>query len=169
MYYRFIEQYGQALQNLQHWLDIAQQHADAKKFDISILLHAQLAPDQGNFIYQVTSACDYAKGAAARLAGLEPPKHPDTEKTIDEVRSRIDKTIAYIESRHEAEYEGAAELAVCVSWSPAGTVIKGNDYLTQVSVPNVYFHIMVAYEILRHNGVELGKMDYCGPINWAKT
>jgi uncharacterized protein len=169
MFSKFVRQYAQALRNLQRWLDIAQAHADAKKFDIGVLLNSRLAPDQANLIYQVASACDYAKGAAALLAGQTPPQHPDTEKTIDDVRARIEKTVIYIQSKQEQDYEGAAERNISVSWSPTGTVIKGDDYLTQVSIPNVYFHLMVAYEILRHNGVNLGKMDYCGPIDWIRA
>ncbi|KAK4553154.1 hypothetical protein LTR86_009684 [Recurvomyces mirabilis] len=169
MFYKTIIQYAQALRNLEHWLNIAQQHADAKQTDMTALLEARLAPDQANLIYQVTSACDYAKEAAALLAGRIPPKHADAETTIAEVRERIAKTVAYIETVQESDYDGAAKRPITVSWSPPDAVMYGEDYPVQVSTPNVYFHLMVAYEILRHHGVDLGKMDYCGPIRTASN
>jgi uncharacterized protein len=106
------------------------------------------------------------KGAAAWLSGQKPPCQEDNEQTIDEVRARIRKTIVFLESIHEDQYAGAPERNVTVSWGPAGTVLRAQDYLLQVSIPNVYFHIMAAYAILRHNGVDVGKTDFLGPINW---
>jgi hypothetical protein len=117
------------------------------------------------FIYQVQSACDYVKAAAAWLSGQTPPKHEDNEQTIDEVRARIRKTVAFAESVTEAQYAVAAERKVSLSWAP-GKVLVGEDYLLQMTIPNVYFHIAMAYAILRHSGVDIGKMDFLGPINW---
>ena len=167
MYYNVVRQYAQALRNLSSWLDKAEQHAKAHNLDIQTLLDARLAPDMATFIYQVTSACDYIKGAAARLTGQTPPRHEDNEKTIDEVRDRIKKTIAYVETVDESQYATAAEQQIRVSWSPPGKAIGGEDYLAQVSNPNVYFHLVTAYAILRHKGVEIGKMDFVGPIDWV--
>jgi hypothetical protein len=166
MYYRVVSQFSQALKNIDDWLDKAQQHATAKKFDVAVLMSSRLAPDMGAFVYQVQSACDYVKGAAAWLSGQTPPRHEDNEQTIEEVRARIRKTIAFVESVQEGQYAHAAEQKVRVSWGPPGKVLQGRDYLVQVSIPNVYFHVMAAYAILRHNGVDIGKMDFLGPINW---
>ena len=165
MYYPIIRPCIQALKNLETWLDKAEQHAAAKGFDVGVLLTSRLAPDMKDFIYQVQSACDYVKAAAAWLSGQTPPKHEDNEQTIDEVRARIRKTVAFAESVTEAQYAGAAERKVSLSWAP-GKVLGGEDYLLQMTIPNVYFHVAMAYAILRHNGVDIGKMDFLGPINW---
>jgi uncharacterized protein len=166
MYHRAVSQLAQALRNIDGWLDKAQQHAAAKKFDVGVLMTSRLAPDMGAFIYQVQSACDYVKGAAAWLSGQAPPRHEDSEKTIDEVRARIRKTVVFVETVQEGQYAHAAEQKVNVSWSPPAKIALGEDYLLQVAIPNVYFHVMAAYAILRHNGVDVGKMDFLGPINW---
>jgi hypothetical protein len=166
MIYRVVQECARSLGNLQVCLDKAVRHAAEKKFDINILLTSRLAPDQHHFIYQVQSACDYVKGAAAWLSGQAPPKHEDNEKTIDEVRERIRKTIAFVESVTEDQYAGASEQKVKLSWAP-GKVIGGVDYLLQVTIPNVFFHVTTAYAILRHNGVEVGKMDFLGAMNFV--
>jgi hypothetical protein len=169
MYYRTISQCAQMLKNLESWLDKAEQHAAAKKFDVGVLMTSRLAPDMRNFIYQVQSACDYVKAAAAWLSGQTPPKHPDNEQTIDEVRARIRKTIAFAESVRKAQYEGVGERKVTMSWAPAGKVLGGEDYLLQMTIPNTFFHVAMAYAVLRHNGVDIGKMDFLGPINWIEA
>jgi hypothetical protein len=165
MYYQVIGQCTQALKNLEVWLDKAEQHAAAKKFDVGVLLTSRLAPDMKDFIYQVQSACDYAKGAAAWLSGQKAPRHEDNEQTIDEVRARIRKTVDFTESVSAAQYAGASDRKVSLSFGH-GKLIGGEDYLLQVTVPNVYFHVVIAYAVLRHNGVDIGKMDFLGPINW---
>jgi uncharacterized protein len=164
MIYQVVQQCSRSLGNLQVCLDKAVQHAAAKEFDVTVLLTSRLAPDQHHFIYQVQSACDYVKGAAGWLSGQSPPKHEDKEQTIDEVRERIRKTIAFVESVREDQYAGATERKVKLSWAP-GKVIGGADYLLQVTIPNVFFHITTAYAILRHNGVDVGKMDFLGVLN----
>ena len=168
MYSDAIRQCTQGLRNIEVWLDKAEQHATAKKFDVGVLMTGRLAPDMKPFIYQVQSACDYVKAAAAWLSGQTPPKHEDNEQTIDEVRDRIRKTAAFAESVTEAQYAGADERKVSLSWAP-GKVLGGEDYLLQMTIPNVYFHIAMAYAILRHNGVDIGKMDFLGPINWIEA
>jgi len=165
MYYQAISQCTQMLRNLESWLDKAEEHAGAKTFDVGVLMTDRLAPDMKPFIYQVQSACDYVKAAAAWLSGQTLPKHEDTEQTIDDVRARIRKTIVFTESLTEAQYADAAERQVGLSWAP-GKVLGGKDYLLQMTIPNVYFHIATAYAILRHNGVDIGKMDFLGPIHW---
>src|SRR5438445_13689829 len=103
MYYQVISQCTQTLKNLETWLDKAEQHAAVKKFDVGVLMTGWLAPDMKPFIYQVQSACDYVKAAAAWLSGQTPPKHEDNEQTIDELRTRIRKTVDFAESVKEAQ------------------------------------------------------------------
>jgi uncharacterized protein len=165
MYYEVVAQCTQALKNLEGCLDKAEQHAAAKKFDMSVLMDGRLAPDMQNFIYQVQSACDYVKGAAGWLSGQTPPKHEDNEKTIADVRARIRKTVAFAESVSKAQYAGAAERTVHLSWA-GGKTLTGEHYLLQITMPNAFFHVAMAYAILRHNGVDVGKMDFLGPIKW---
>jgi uncharacterized protein len=167
MYYQAITQCMQAVKNVEAWLDKAEQHAAEKHFDLGVLMTGRLAPDMKPFIYQVQSASDYLKAAAAWLSGQKPPKHEDIEQTVDEVRARIRKTIVFVESVTEAQYAGAVEQRVSLSFAPAGKVLVGPNYLLQMTIPNVYFHLAMAYAILRHNGVDVGKMDFLGPINWV--
>ncbi len=148
MYYEAVSQCTRMLKNIGTWLDKAEKHAAAKKFDVNILITERLAPDMKPFIYQVQSACDYVKAAAAWLA-----------------RARIQKTIAFAESVREVQYAGASDRKVSLSWAP-GKHLCGKDYLLQMTIPNVYFHVAIAYAILRHNGVDIGKMDFLGPVNW---
>lgn len=164
MYYQIMSQCTQTLKTLETCLGKAEQHAAAKEFDIGVLLASRLAPDMKDFIYQLQSACDYVKAGAAWLSGQTPPKHEDNEQTIDELRARIRKTVAFAESVKEAQYAGTSERKVKLSWAP-GKIIGGEDYLLQMTIPNTFFHIAMAYAILRHNGVDVGKMDFLGPIN----
>jgi hypothetical protein len=124
MYYQVISQCTQNLKNLETCLDKAEQHAVAKKLDLGVLITSSLAPDMKDFIYQVQSACDYVKAGAAWLSGQTPPKHEDDEQTIDELRARIRKTVAFAESVKEAQYAGASERKVSLSWAP-GEIIGG--------------------------------------------
>ena len=166
MYFHAVQQCAQALRNLESWLDKAEATAAARNFDVAVLMTGRLAPDMKDFVYQVQSACDYVKGAAAWLSGQTPPRHPDTEQTIDELRARIAKTMGFVESVPEHAYEAAAGRNVTLSWAP-GQFIGAADYLRQVTIPNVYFHVAMAYAILRHNGVEVTKMDFLGPMNFV--
>jgi hypothetical protein len=124
---------------------------------------SRLAPNMKDFIYQVQSACDYVKGAAAWLSGQTPPPHADSEKTVDELRAPIRKTVAFADSLSEAQYDGAADRQV--SWG--GKIVGDDDYLLQVSIRSIYFHLTTAYAILRHNGADIGKKDVLGPIRWV--
>ncbi len=166
MYYDVISQCTQNLANLLTCLDKAEQYAASKKFDVDVLMSSRLAPDMQPFTYQVQSACDYVKAAAAWLSGQTPPRHEDNERTIDELRARIRKTVAFAESVAEDQYAGASEHVVRLSWAP-GKVLGGRDYLLQMTIPNTYFHIAMAYAILRHNGVDVGKRDFLDPINFV--
>lgn len=110
------------------------------------------------------AACDAAKFAAARLSGKEPPKHPDTETTLDELHARIGSVVAYLKTFQARDFDGAATRIVGLPWMP-GKGLAGRDYLQQLSAPNFFFHVTTAYSILRHNGVPLGKVDYIGALN----
>lgn len=164
MYHSVIAQCAQSLKNLETCLDKAEQHASARKYNVAVLLNGRLAPDMQNFIYQVQSACDYVKGAAGWLSGKTLPRHADTEQTVAELRDRIRKTLAFVETVKEADYANADSQRVGFSWAP-GKTMGGADCLLQMVIPNVYFHLAMAYAILRHNGVEVGKMDFLGAIN----
>ena len=166
MYYQLVAQCARNLRNVEVWIDNAQELAAAKHFDLTVLLNARLAPDMKNFIFQIQAATDYIKGAAAWLSGQTPPPYPDTEKTVEEIRERIRKTLAFVESVKESQYQGAAERKVTFSWAP-GRYISGHDYLLEMVIPNSYFHMTTAYAILRHNGVNIGKMDFLGSLNLA--
>ena len=126
-------------------------------------MNDQLAPDMRNFIYQVQSACDYVKAGAGWLSGQRPPRHEDNEQNIADLRARLQKTIAFAESVNEAEYVGAHDRKISWPGEP-GKLFAGDDYLLQIVVPNALFHITVAYAILRHNGVGLGKRDFLWPL-----
>src|SRR5215471_14719578 len=164
MYHDVVSQCTQSLGHLLRCLDKAEQHAAARKFDAGVLMTSRLAPDMQPFAYQVQSACDYVKAAAAWLSGQTPPRHEDNEQTIDELRARIQKTVAFAESVKEAQYAEASKSKIKLSWAP-GKVIGGEDYLLQMTIPNTFFHIAMAYAILRHSGVDVGKMDFLGSIN----
>lgn len=164
MYHQVISQCIQTLRNLEHCLDKAEEHAAAKNFDIAVILSGRLAPDMKPLIYQVQSACDYVKAAAGWLSGQTPPKHEDTEQTIGELHARIRKTVDFAESIPAERFAGASERKASFSWAP-GKIMKGEDYLLQMTIPNVYFHIAMAYAIMRQNGVDVGKMDFLGRLN----
>jgi hypothetical protein len=168
MYYQVVSEFIRSLKTVEIWLDKAEQHADVKGFDVGVLLTSRLAPDMHDFTYQVQSACDYVKAAPAWLSGQTPPSHKDTEQSIADLRARIRKTIDFAESVNEAQYAGASERKVKLWWAP-GKVIGGENYLQQIAIPNTYFHLPMAYAILRHNGVEVGKKDFLGPIDWANA
>jgi uncharacterized protein len=166
MYYQVITQCTRTLKTLEFWLTRAEQFAVTRNFDVSALMHARLALDMKDFTYQVQSACDYVKAGAAWLSGQTPPKHEDNEQTVDQLRARIRKTVAYAESVNESQYVGASERSISLSWAP-GKVLRGEDYVLQMTIPNVYFHLAMAYAILRHNDVDVGKMDFLGPIHFV--
>jgi uncharacterized protein len=168
MYYEVVSQSAQSLKNLLTCLDKAEAYAAEKQFDGGVLLTRRLAPDMQPFTYQIQSACDYVKAAAAWLSGQTPPRHVDNERTIGELRARILKTVAFVESIKREQFSGAQDRIIKLSWAPPGKVIGGADYLLQVAVPNIYFHISMAYAILRHNGVDVGKRDFLGPLNFAE-
>lgn len=155
--------FAKTLDNLEKWLDKADEYAKARSFDVDVLAKARLAPDQYDFTRQVQSACDQAKYAAAYLGGKQPPSHPDTEQSLAELRERIRKCTGFLASVEEKDLAGAEERKVAPPWL-GGRWLRGGDYLVHVAVPNFFFHATMAYAILRHNGVPLGKMDYIGSL-----
>ncbi|HKT72309.1 MAG TPA: DUF1993 domain-containing protein [Steroidobacteraceae bacterium] len=153
-----------SLKNLAAILEKAKQHAAAKGFDPTVLVGSRLAPDMFPLARQVQIACDTAKGGVARLAGKEPPKFEDNEKTLDDLQARIGKTLDYIKSVAPAAFEGAEERDIQLPAGDRTLRFKGLDYLQRFVIPNVYFHIATAYNILRHNGVQIGKGDFLGAM-----
>jgi len=147
------------LSGVDKWLDKAAASADARKFDVELLASARLAPNQYSLTRQLQAACDQVKFTCAKLTGTEPPSHPDTEKTIAELRARIATVVAYMATFKREDFVGAEERACGHAWM-GGKTMRGGDYLDHFALPNFYFHLATAYAILRHNGVELGKQDY---------
>jgi hypothetical protein len=148
------------LRNLDGILGKAQAHAAAKKIDPSVLLTARLFPDMFTFVRQVQIASDHAKGAVGRLAGIELPKFEDNEQSFDELKARIAKTIAFIESVKAAQMNGCEDRDITLKVGGQERTFKGLPYLVDFALPTFYFHLVTAYDILRHNGVEIGKRDY---------
>jgi hypothetical protein len=149
------------LGNLSHILDKAQAHAEARKFDPTVLLQYRLAPDMLPFTRQVQIACDAAKNGVARISGTEAPKFEDNEATFPELKARIQKTIDYLATMPTSSLDGTEDkdLTIPVGRDTTRTM-KAETYLKQWALANFFFHITMAYAILRHNGVELGKSDY---------
>lgn len=158
-----IRVFAKTLQNLDHWMDKAAAYAQAKSFEVDVLAQARLAPDQFSFVRQVQSACDQAKYAAAYLGGKPAPSHPDTEQTFAELHQRIQTCLSFLETFKATDFTGAEDRKVSPPWL-GGKWLRGDDYLVQVAIPNFFFHATTAYAILRHNGVDLGKMEYIGAI-----
>jgi len=150
------------LGNLNQWLDRAEAHAAAKKFDPGVLVATRLAPDMLPLAKQVQIACDAAKFGVARLAGVEAPKVADTETTMAELKARVQLTIDYVQSVPAALFEGSDERDVTVPRRDGPMVLKGEPYLKHFAMPNFYFHVTTTYALLRHSGVDLGKGDFLG-------
>ena len=153
------------LGNLLGWMDKAQAHAEARKFDTGNYLGLRLAPDMLPFTKQIQIACDAAKFGVARLAGVEAPKFEDNETSIAELRERIRKTIAYVQSVPAEQIDGTDAKDVVVPRRDGSMTLKGEIYLKHFVLPNFFFHVTTAYALLRHNGVELGKSDYLGTLS----
>jgi hypothetical protein len=151
-------------------LNKAEAHAEAKKIDPTVLLNARLFPDMFAFTRQVQVACDQAKNGGARLAGVEPPRFEDNEKTLVEVKARITKTVAYVKTLDASKIDAAADREITFPLGPNNKGhMKGADYLNHFVLPNFYFHLTTAYDILRHSGVEIGKLDFLGAIPMKMT
>ena len=164
MYQASVPTFVQILTALSGVLDKAQAFAAAKKCDPGVLLAARLAPNMFALTQQVQIACDFAKGATARLAGTEVPSWPDHEKTFAELQQRIKKTTDFVQTFKPAQIDGSEERDVKLSVGGQPVTFKGQPYLIHFVLPNFYFHATTAYVILRHNGVELGKRDFVGAV-----
>ena len=151
------------LKNLDGWLAKAAEHAAAKHFDPNILAHARLAPDAFPLARQVGSACDAMKYLAAYATGRTAPSHPDTETTFTEVRQRIATVLEHLDGFRREDFVGASDRRAAPAWLRGGSLAL-DDYLLHVAIPNFHFHVTMAYAILRHNGVPLGKAEFLGAL-----
>ncbi len=154
--------FRQLLKNLSGLLDKAEAHAAEKGIDVAALLDARLAPDMFSLTRQIMIATDHAKGATARLSGSEIPKYEDTEKTVAELQARIRKTLDFIDSVPAAQFAGGENRDIKLVFPWATHEFTGQRYLTYWALPNFFFHVTTAYDILRHQGVPIGKADFIG-------
>ena len=160
MYSASVPVFTKMLHNAKGWLDKASASAEARKFDVSVLLSARLAPDMFSFTRQLQIGTDGAKGGLARLAGVDIPRYEDNESTVVELHARLDKTIAFLNTITEAQLEGSADKDIIHASTRGDRKFKGADYLRYYVTPNFYFHLTSAYANLRNNGVEVGKRDF---------
>ena len=159
-----VEQVSHTLGQVLVFLDKAVAYAEAKKFDVSVLVTARLAPDMLPFTNQIQIACDAVKFGVARLSGVDAPKFADDETSLADLRQRVQKTIDFIQSVPAAQIDGTETKDVVVPRRDGSMTMKGETYLKTFVLPNFFFHVTTAYALLRHNGVELGKADFLGPM-----
>ena len=164
MYQASVPAFLQTLNNLSAILDKAEAYAGNRKIDPEVLLNYRLAPDMLPFVRQIQIAADLAKGAAARLADVEVPKHDDTEKTFADLKARITNTVTFVQSIQPSDIDGSEGRDITLTLGEHTMSFKGQPYLVHFVLPNFYFHCTTAYDILRHCGVELGKRDFIGAI-----
>ena len=162
LYEQTVPVFARMLRNLSVLLEKAEAHAEAAGYDIAALLSARLFPDMFTLTRQVQLATDFAKGACARLAGDAVPRWEDTEASVADVHARIRKAIAYVESFQPAQFDGAAARRIELKTPGGDFAFAGGDFVTEWALPNFYFHVATAYNLLRHNGVPLGKLDFLG-------
>jgi hypothetical protein len=165
MYYLAIRQFARTLRNLDGILGKATAYAQARKFDVNNFCTARLAPDMLPFVVQIRIACDHAKSAAANLSGKEAPKHEDNETTMEELRGRIAKCLAYLDTFTAEDFAKTTPQTVVKLARPPGAGVSADEYLFARQIPNFYFHVTAAYALLRAGGVEIGKTDFVGPLN----
>jgi hypothetical protein len=155
--------FSNTLSALSDLLKKAEAHCKAKNIQPDVLLSARLYPDMLPLTKQIQLACDFAGKTSARLAGVEVPSTPDTEKTFDELQQRIAKTLAYLKTFKAEQFEGSDRKDVTFPAGPNSSLtLKGQEFVNRVSFPNFYFHAATAHGIMRHNGVEIGKRDFLG-------
>ena len=162
MYQASVPQFLRMLGNLKSILEKAESWAADKKLDPAVLLNMRLAPDMFPLKRQLQIATDSAKGCAARLAGVEIPSYPDTEETFVELKARLQKTMDFLAGFAPAQIDGSEDKAITLNFPSMELKFSGRDYLFQFVQPNFYFHLTTAYAILRHNGLDVGKMDFIG-------
>ena len=163
MYQASIPVFVRMLGNLRSILEKGAAYAEARKFEPAVLVNSRLFPDMLPLSRQIQIASDSAKGCAARLAGVESPKYEDNESTIPELLARIDKTVAYLKTFKPAQIDGTEDKDVTLQMRTGTRQFKGLPYLLHFVMPNFYFHVTTAYNLLRHNGVDIGKTDFIGP------
>jgi len=164
MYQASVPVFIQGLTGLGGVIDKAAAHAAERKIDPSALLQARLYPDMFPFTRQVQIATDFAKGGAARLAGVEFPAYEDSETSFDELKARVEKTIAFLRTLEAGAVDGSEERDITLVRRGETSTVKGQAYLLEQAMPNFYFHLTTAYAILRHNGVEVGKRNFLGTV-----
>jgi len=162
MYQASVPRFVNILGNLSKILDKAAAHAEARKLDPAVLPNYRLFPDMLPMKAQVQIACDGAKGAVARLAGVDIPVHEDTEQTLAELKRRIAKAVAFMETITPQQVDGTEDKEIVIKRGDKETRYTGMQFLLGHATPNFYFHVTTAYDILRHAGVEIGKRDYIG-------
>ena len=162
MYQASVPRFVNILGNLSNILDKAQAHVDAKKLDTATLTNYRLFPDMLPMNSQVQIACDAAKGVVSRLAGVDIPAYEDNENTLAELKARIAKTIAFIQTISPEQIDGTEDKEIVIKRGDKETRYKGMQFLLGHAIPNFYFHVATTYNILRHNGIEIGKRDYLG-------
>lgn len=164
-YHAQVMQMTKMLKALDTWLDKAVEHSNATSSDPALLLQARLAPDMYTLSRQIQATCDGVKFLAARSSGKEAPKHPDGDDlTLADLRARIRSVLEYLASFEPKDFENADQRIVPLGFMP-GKGLTAADFVTEMNVPNTYFHLCMAYAILRQNGVKLGKMDFIGSLN----
>ncbi|MEP6633250.1 MAG: DUF1993 domain-containing protein [Luteimonas sp.] len=155
--------FKQMLGSLDVWLAKTEAHAAERKIDDAAFTQARLSPDMFPLLRQVQIACDFAKGVSARLAGVEVPVYDDSEQTLTELRALVAKTRAFVDSVDAAAFVGSESREIVLRpGTPKERRFNGQDYLLHYGLPQFFFHATTAYALLRHNGVELGKLDYIG-------
>ena len=162
MYQASVPVFVRMLANLSAILKKGESYAQAKKIEPSVIINARLYPDMFPLVRQVQIATDQVKGCASRLAGQEPPSYPDTEQTFAELYARLDKTIAHLKGFKPAQIDGSEERPIELKMRDRTVHTKGREYLLERVIPNFFFHVTTAYNILRHSGVEIGKGDFLG-------
>jgi len=162
MYQASVPRFANILGNLSGIMDKTQAHIDARKIADATLTAYRLFPDMLPLVTQVQIACDAAKGVVARLAGIDAPVFEDDEKTIADLKARIAKTVAFIQSVDAAQIDGTEDKAIVTKRGDKETHYTGMQFLLGHAIPNFYFHVTTTYNILRHNGVEIGKRDFLG-------
>ena len=164
MYQASVPVFIRMLKNLAAILAKGATYAEAKKIEPAVLVNSRLYPDMFALVRQIQIASDVAKGCGARLAGLEPPKFEDNEATYPELFARIDKTVAYLETLKPEQIDGSEQKTVTLQIRNQTMTFLGMPFLLNFALPNFYFHVTTAYDILRHCGVEIGKPDFIGTV-----
>jgi hypothetical protein len=165
--YLIVKQFARTLRNLDAVLEKATKYAETRKFEVNNFLTARLFPDMLPFVNQIRIACDHAKSVAANMSGKEAPKHEDTETTMAELRARIAKCLAYLDTFTAADFERVKPDTMIRLPNRPGKAIPAQEYLYARQLPNFFFHVTTAYDLLRHGGVEIGKNDLLGTLGFV--